>query len=572
MGLAPRKLVALQDGSLIAWGVDEIREANTPADPYYASAVKFAPNGALDRSFGDGGEAYLDALNPAPDSDTAAPDTAITGQPDSPVQASNAAFTFTSTEAGSTFECRLDSAAWAACASPHQLTGLADGGHIFAVRATDEAGSTDETPATYDFSVQTRPSAQQVAERFRPNLYFDSSEAYRPLDIPAFLAEGHTEACQAATHTDCQAVTGLSALQPLTPQMPATRAASQAGSNGRVLEVDPAHAKDHDCDRASGPGCPAPALYYSVQDGSSAYQYINYWSFYRYNDYPGTAADPTFGLDHQADLEGVTVVAPKDNELTSPLAYAILFAHGHGHGYLDGVLRCTPGHTGSCDGQTRLNVYPAHGSHASYPRRCSSTSVLGADIGCSQVSDVPFEGNFDGQSPWQHNDDASALKPLPSEVTHWGGKWGHEQKVDSPGWDANWEQYNAPWEAECTSAWAGENPTADGCNAFTRSAKRPAHVRPDRVRQPSAVKRPAASRRPGSHAKTVRAGTPGASADDCGFWFGPLVAAAACSPDRVNQALQDGTLNANPAHLRVPRRYLPARTPATASPRASASR
>lgn len=51
------------------------------------------------------------------------------------------AFGFSS-EAGATFECRVDAGAWAGCSSPASYAGLADGAHTFQVRATDAAGNT----------------------------------------------------------------------------------------------------------------------------------------------------------------------------------------------------------------------------------------------------------------------------------------------------------------------------------------------------------------------------------------------------------------------------------------------
>ena len=78
----------------------------------------------------------------------AAPDTTITGGPTGPTNDTTPTFTFPSTEAGSTFECRVDSAAFATCTSPFTTAALADGAHTFEVRATDAAGNVDATPAT----------------------------------------------------------------------------------------------------------------------------------------------------------------------------------------------------------------------------------------------------------------------------------------------------------------------------------------------------------------------------------------------------------------------------------------
>ncbi|HEY6890949.1 MAG TPA: choice-of-anchor Q domain-containing protein, partial [Solirubrobacter sp.] len=85
--------------------------------------------------------------------DTTAPNTTITGGPTGTVASTSATFTYSSTEAGSTFQCALDGAAFAAC--PAGYTGLAQGTHTFQVRAIDAAGNTDATPATQSWIVDT---------------------------------------------------------------------------------------------------------------------------------------------------------------------------------------------------------------------------------------------------------------------------------------------------------------------------------------------------------------------------------------------------------------------------------
>ncbi len=90
-------------------------------------------------------------LGPA---DVTAPDTTITAGPASVTRARQATFGFSSSESGSTFECRLDSRAWRACSSPKVYRDLARGLHTVGVRATDAAGNTDPTPATRTWRIR----------------------------------------------------------------------------------------------------------------------------------------------------------------------------------------------------------------------------------------------------------------------------------------------------------------------------------------------------------------------------------------------------------------------------------
>jgi hypothetical protein len=97
----------------------------------------------------------------APGSDTTPPQTTITSSPSSPTNDSTPSFSFSSSEGGSTFECRVDSGSFASCSSPYTATPLADGAHTFEVRATDAATNTDPTPAIANLTIDTAiPTSQ----------------------------------------------------------------------------------------------------------------------------------------------------------------------------------------------------------------------------------------------------------------------------------------------------------------------------------------------------------------------------------------------------------------------------
>jgi M6 family metalloprotease-like protein len=85
--------------------------------------------------------------------DTDPPETAITAGPSGTVHDPSPSFSFSSDEEGSSFQCRLDVAAFAPCGSPRRFSNLPDGPHTFEVRAADQAGNTDPTPASRSFTL-----------------------------------------------------------------------------------------------------------------------------------------------------------------------------------------------------------------------------------------------------------------------------------------------------------------------------------------------------------------------------------------------------------------------------------
>ncbi len=85
--------------------------------------------------------------------DTTAPETTINSGPPASTTSTSASFSFSSNEAGSTFECSLDNAVFAACISPQAYSGLSVNSHTFRVRAIDQASNVDASPATSTWTV-----------------------------------------------------------------------------------------------------------------------------------------------------------------------------------------------------------------------------------------------------------------------------------------------------------------------------------------------------------------------------------------------------------------------------------
>ena len=81
----------------------------------------------------------------------AAPQVKITSKPAKQTRSTNAVFRFTSSVAGSTFSCKIDSKAFAPCPSPKNYTRLKAGKHSFKVTAT--AGGRAGNTASYTWKV-----------------------------------------------------------------------------------------------------------------------------------------------------------------------------------------------------------------------------------------------------------------------------------------------------------------------------------------------------------------------------------------------------------------------------------
>jgi RHS repeat-associated protein len=101
--------------------------------------------------------------------DTVVPETTITSPRPSYTAHEEWPAAFSSSESGSSFECRLDSAKFAPCSSPYlPPKGLSEGWHTFEVKAIDKAANVDPTPAAWTFNQAIYPSSASYISLISP--------------------------------------------------------------------------------------------------------------------------------------------------------------------------------------------------------------------------------------------------------------------------------------------------------------------------------------------------------------------------------------------------------------------
>lgn len=95
--------------------------------------------------------------------DLTAPVVQILTGPAPYVSVTSAEFTFSATDTNgvSGYECRVDAGAYAGCASPNVLNSLAEGGHVFFVRAIDNAGNVSQ-PVSRSWNIDKAPPIIRV--------------------------------------------------------------------------------------------------------------------------------------------------------------------------------------------------------------------------------------------------------------------------------------------------------------------------------------------------------------------------------------------------------------------------
>lgn len=97
----------------------------------------------------------------------------ITSGPETTTVERTATFTFESSLAGVTFECRLGNASYAACTSPKVYTGLTTGGKTFRVRARNASGT--GTEQVYQWTVTNLPAPTITTSPTNPTLARNAS-------------------------------------------------------------------------------------------------------------------------------------------------------------------------------------------------------------------------------------------------------------------------------------------------------------------------------------------------------------------------------------------------------------
>jgi hypothetical protein len=248
--------------------------------------------------------------------------------------------------------------------------------------------------------------------------------------------------------------------------------------------------------RDCGSGVKSSIYYWHTPMANGGY-YLDYWIFYRYNDWPLSP-----GFDHEGDWESVTIARSNTATSYTTFDFASFSQHGTWYSYLRENLSCDGGPPGSCGSTTgtarHVTVYVANGSHANYPDECSSL--------CFQTRSTTPEASHDGDALWENDAQPSALLGLPRNeygMDRWmgfSGKWGAEGSPSGPAWGDNGTHFYEPGVYEC-----GEDIVP--CAARARARSRPRR-------------------------KAMLRGN-----DRCRQWFGGSVMAAACTPKRLRAAV-----------------------------------
>jgi len=173
--------------------------------------------------------------------DTVAPETSVDSGPDAVTSSTSASLEYSGDALGGTavngYECRLDDAAFAACASTGKtFAGLAAGEHIFEVRAVDEAGSVDASPASATWTVDlTAPKTTITGSPDPHTLARRATFVFDAVDGGGSVVAGTACRLDDAAFAPCTSPVELAGLLP-GPHTFEVRASDQVGN----VEAEPA--------------------------------------------------------------------------------------------------------------------------------------------------------------------------------------------------------------------------------------------------------------------------------------------------------------------------------------------
>lgn len=156
---------------------------------------------------------------------------------------------FASSEADSTYECRVDAGAFESCASPLVRPALAPGSHVFEVRATDKAGNVDPTPARHEWTVAapvaSAPKATVMTLGFRYRAWRTSTKLTRLVVTGVPAGERVTVTVKCPRGVKCPkgfsliAGKGATSLKPLLGKAlkPGTKITIRSGAAQKTLTI-----------------------------------------------------------------------------------------------------------------------------------------------------------------------------------------------------------------------------------------------------------------------------------------------------------------------------------------------
>jgi len=399
----------------------------------------------------------------------------------------------------------------------------------------------DLCPVSYREVSTVYDGYDYAAVAHRPLLYFDSNERWRPVNVDSLLNERELDGTErhaicrdtASESEECLSTdTGVNSLR----RAPGSEWFLSIRHEARAEPEAGYAAYDLTCNQPGSPGVQTELLdcdhgvtsnvYYRISPTSAGgYRYLDYWWFYRYNH----ALDGFSSLNHEGDWEGVTV-APTRDAVGESFDFASFSQHGTWYSYLREHLECDAkdigcGTEGAKRGR-RLVVYPATGTHANYPKRCSSSCHQGGGFALPERSS-------DGAAEWGRNnaDTTTALLRFPPALgwdapstanwTDWPGRWGRDEGPGSPGRNPHW---TAPYGDPCAvgndgCARSSATSTTTNASIWARSqlpsGARQASVGQHNMRQQEAVKY-------------------------CASWFGTAVSLLVCEPKILERGLRRG--------------------------------